>query len=109
MPGVGRAATLAATPTERSWRRVSSLIIVGSKPCSVAPVASGGRGALRPAHVVVFRALILAAESARADRLVYFWCEPLKWHAKLGTVSGKGCTRGRKDIRPESSGNGCRT
>src|SRR6266480_3470210 len=53
MPGVGRAATLAAAPAERSWRRVSSLVIVGSRPCSVAPVASGGRGAFHPAHGVV--------------------------------------------------------
>src|SRR5690349_19692143 len=53
MTGVGRAATLAAAPAERSWRRVSSLVIVGSRPCSVAPVASGGRGALYPAPGVV--------------------------------------------------------
>jgi hypothetical protein len=32
---------------------VSSLVIVRSRSCSVAPVASGGRGALRPAHAVV--------------------------------------------------------
>ena len=38
MPGVCRAATLAAAPAERIWRRVSSLVIVGSRPCSVAPV-----------------------------------------------------------------------
>src|SRR5882762_10670665 len=67
MRGVGRAATLAAAPTERSWRRVSSLVIVGSRPCSVAPVASGGRGALRPAHVVVFRGLSLAAGTIPTD------------------------------------------
>src|SRR5438132_3951340 len=78
MPGVGRAATLAAAPTERSWRRVSSLVIVGSRPCSVAPVASGGRGALRAEHVVVFRGLYLAAECAHADRLVYFFAHQVE-------------------------------
>jgi hypothetical protein len=46
---------------------VSSLVIVGSSPCSVAPVASGGRGALCPAHVVVFRGLSLAAGTIPTD------------------------------------------
>ena len=46
---------------------MSSLVIVGSRPCSVAPVASGGRGALRPAHVVVFRGLSLAAGTIPTD------------------------------------------
>src|SRR6476620_3331995 len=37
------------------------------------------------------------------------WSEPLKWHTKLGTVSGKGNTGGEKEILPEISANGCRT
>ena len=35
------------------------------------------------------------------------WSEPLKWHTKLGTVSGKGNTSGEKEILPEISANGC--
>jgi hypothetical protein len=36
------------------------------------------------------------------------WSEPLKWHTKLGTVSGKGNTGGEKEILPEISANGRR-
>jgi hypothetical protein len=45
----------------------------------------------------------------RGARLRQLWSEPLKWHTKLGTVSGKGNTGGEKEILPEISANGCRT
>jgi len=34
------------------------------------------------------------------------WTEPLKWHTKLDTVSGKGNDSEEKEILPEISANG---
>jgi hypothetical protein len=34
------------------------------------------------------------------------WSEPLKWHTKLDTVSGKGNHSEEKEILPEISANG---
>src|SRR5580692_659560 len=78
MPGVRRAATPAAAPAERSWRRVSSLVIVGSRPCSVAPVASGRSwgvacGAWRRLFQRLFRGLSLAAGTIHTDTTQLCW------------------------------------
>src|SRR5438552_6634474 len=51
----------------------------------------------------------LTRSHAGTEVRLWEWSEPLKWHTKLGTVSGKGNTRGEKEILPEISANGCRT
>ena len=49
------------------------------------------------------------ARRAIITPLTVAWSEPLNWHTKMGTVSGKGTTGGEETVFPEISANGCRT
>src|SRR5437879_3474931 len=94
-------------------RRRASTDLCGGRSAMVVPTATVAcrastdeRGSQKAGQATPS---MLAKEGAILGGSPHRWSEPLKWHTKLGTVSGKGNTRGEKEIFPEISANGCRT
>src|SRR2546427_13307441 len=75
---------------------VTLLCLVGQSPTSAVTVYMAST-------IISQRPLARTGVHLRPETLgpTHSWSEPLKWHTKLGAVSGKGNTSGEKEILPE--------